>query len=373
MQKKSAVIITDNFSGFIVAHALNSQGFDVTLVDTDNQPRAADRFQRLGVPFYRDTSQFRHGLRMISESLTHFDPSFSGLELSQIELAPQTFMDHEWHPFVGFGDSKSSALHSLTHFNHSTSVRLPLNESEIVSKLLSQIQFKWISFAEVTGLHFAQNRLEKVTINGSQELAADLFVLMTAPREWLPLLPAEVLGSRTRARLSKGHYFARISLELTHPTAISTDENIVILTPNQVDHNPCAGRFFMQSSDNGPQYKSTWETYIPSELVEDSEFVANELKGIRKLVRRAYPSIDEKPTEVITINPFAHSDLQWTYEQQDLREIASNLLILPALGANSLGFMQCVESASWALDGVGSLISTQSTPDAEAPQPTLLS
>ncbi len=373
MQKKSVVIVTDNLSGFIVAHALEKQGFAVTLVDTDNQPRAADRFQRLGVPFYRDTSQFRHGIREISEAIAALDPQFSGIELSEVNLAPQTFIDHELHPFVGFGDSKSTATHSLTHFNHSSRLRLSLTESEIISKLLSQIQFKWISYAEVTGLHFNHNSLEKITINGHQDLAADSFIFLTAPHEWLPVLPHEVLGTRTRTRLAKCHYFSRISLEFTHTQAVSTDENVFILTPNQADHSPCAGQFFLQSSPTGVQYKSMWETYISSELIEDSEFVAAEIKNVRKLVRKAFPNIEEKPLEIITISPFAHSDLQWTFDQKDLHEVASNLLIYPSLGANSLGFMQCVEAASWALDGHSARLAEKPSSNTDETQPSLLS
>lgn len=373
MQKKSVVVVADNLSGFIVAHALEKQGFEVTLVDTDNQPRAVDRFQRLGVPYYRDTPHFRHGLRVLSESLRAHDPLFSEIEISEVNLAPQTFVDHELHPFVGFGESKSGAIHSLTHFNHSSRLRLSMTEGEIISKLLSQIQFKWISFAEVTGLHFNQNALEKITINGHQDIAADSFIFLTAPREWLPILPSEILGSRTRARLAKCHYFSRISLELTHSMPVSTDENVFILTPNQADHSPCAGQFFMQSWHHGLQYKSTWETYISSELIEDSEFIAGEIKNIRKLIRKAFANIEEKPSEIITISPYAHSDLQWTFDQKDIHEIGQNVLFYPSLGANSLGFMQCVECASWALDGHTAKLS-EKAPSSSIPdfQPTLL-
>ncbi len=372
MQKKSILVITDNISGFMAAHYLQLQGHEVTLVDTDNQPRAADRFQRLGCPFYRNTSQFRHGIRTLSDILT------SAIEVAEISLEPKTFQDHELRPFVGFGDSKSLATHPLTHFNSSEGLRLSKTENEIVSNLLSAIKFKWISYAEVTALHFNQSTLEKITINGQQDLVADEFLFLTAPRDWLSILPHEVLGSRTRARLSKCHYFSRIALEFTHAAPVSTDENIFILTPTGTEHSPCAGRFLMQSHAGAVLYKSVWETYLSSDRLEDSEFVAAEIKNIRKMVRKAFPNFDlisqtEKPHEVLTINPFAHSDLQWVYEQKDLHEIAKNMLIYPTLAANSLGFMQSVECFSWAIDRIAALEGERASTSKESSAPTLLS
>jgi hypothetical protein len=369
MQKKSVIIVSDHLAGFITAQVLHHQGFNVTLVDTDHETRTTDRFQRLGLPFYRNTSQFRHGVRELAEALGEV------IDVREADLPPQTVVDHESRAFVGFGESRSPALQALSHYNHAERLLLSKYEGDIVKSLFSKIEFKCLPFAELSAVTLNGSTVENVIISGQQTLTADYYLFLTAQTPWLSMLPVEVLGSRSRTRLGKSHTWTRILIELTHASAARTEENIFILTPNQPDHNPCAGQFFMQSTDAGVVFKSAWETFISADRIEDAEYVASEIKQLRKLVKRAFPDLAESAPEMLSITPHAYSDLHWVYSQKDMHEMAKNLLVYPALAADSVGFAQSVECASWALDGIHAKLTERrpSSPPPDEHAPTLLS
>lgn len=346
MSKKAIAIISDDHAGLILASLLERQGHAITLIDTGDNFHRQKYHARHSVPYYPATDEMQAALTAIS-------PLFDQPIVDQkIELPPLTYENGSLKPFVGFGETKSPAVHALSLYNQSERLELNLPLEEKMEDLISALKGKVLTYSELTRFDFTGPSIEKLVINGAQEIFADLFVFMNSPREFIHLLPTDHnhLGVRTRGRIMKTPIWARVTLQMEHTTPLYDGRNLLFLAPGTGDQTPCVGICLQESSPEGtPRYLSVWETYIDNDMSEDAEHVSTQIKTMRRLIRRAFPHLEEKPREVLTVTPEAAADFSWIHEQNDIAEIANNLIISPTLASAYPGMARCVHAAYRAL------------------------
>ncbi len=328
------VIVSDGLAGFFLANLLVKKNHDVTLVDTGNEPQTPERFRDIGFSFLPNTDTVRRGLSLLEEG---FEMPF---EIHEHERAPITVEGHDIKPFVGFGESRSVAVQPLSLFNAPSSLSISCAEKMIIENALANHRFKVLPFSEMSSIQIVGNLIERITINGQTDLEADRYIFLNSPHEILPILPPELVGSKTRTRLAKTSSWARLALRLNHAEPLPPVRELVFLLPNQPDAPPCVGQI------DESLHCSTWLTFVPTELADDPAYVADTLKDMRKLVKRSFPMSEPQPKETVAVVPRALADLSWIFENQDLMHIADNLVISPRLATQSVGFSQSVEALS---------------------------
>lgn len=340
MQKKSIAIISDSFAGLILTAQLERDGHSVTLIDTDDCLKTQKLHVEHNLHFYPANHEFKLAIESLNSLL------ISPIDLTTEDLPPLTFEDGIFKPFVGFGDSKSTAIQPLSRINSSQNYQLSGSLEKKLAELSAHLSAKIYTYSEISQIDFSASRINKLIINGSQEIIADHYIFLNSPREIIGFIPEENLGSRTRSRIMKSPRWARVALELFHEKPLFDGKNLLFLIPNQNDQDPCVGQFLPSQSENAQvPFLSIWETYIYSELSEDAESVANVIKGMRKLIKKAFPELDPKTKEIITVSPHSTADLSWLIEQKEIAKIADNLIMYPCLATPFLGVSQCVVSA----------------------------
>ena len=326
-------IISDGLAGFMLANVLSKKNHAVTLVDTDNQPKSNEHFRNFDIRFLPNTPAVCNGLSLLEKCFS------LSLDIRAVETTPLTIDGGEAKPFVGFGDSRSSAVQPLSFYNATSCLQIDGSKQNLVELSLARDQYKVLPYAELTAIHFNGSRIEKITVNGQTDIDAEYFIYLNSPRELIGVLPQELIGTKTRMRIAKSSSWTQINLQLNHasssPPPIS---DLLFLLSNQPEHSPCVGQFQGQSS--------VWTTFIPTELAEDPACVAENLKSIRKLVRKAFPEILPTPQEAVSVNPTAIADIAWVFENKDFMHIAENFAFSPRLAAPSTGFSQSVETLS---------------------------
>jgi hypothetical protein len=336
MKKYSVAIISQNQAGYLLASLLEQQGATVALVDTSDGMTSGPK-----------------------------DLRFRSLDLDKKNLPLLIIEDSQAKPFVGFGDHASPAVAPLSRYNTDFPAATTWDYST-PEAMGDTRTMKVLRYSELTGVEFVGPLVDKIVINGAQALEAERYVFMNTPYELMNWLPQNVLTARVRSRIAKTPAWARVTLQWTHSKPVTEIQNLIVLTPSSAEQDPFIGQF--SDAGQSPLQHSTWETYVPQELCEDAEHIATVFKTIRRLVRRAFPDIEEKPRETLSVTPFAAADFSWAAETQPFNEIAENFHVASPLLLNSLGFSQCEAAAKQALLWFQAL--APSHPDSS--QPTLL-
>jgi hypothetical protein len=347
MQKKMITIVSDNEAGLILAALLENAGQSVTLIDTGDQVLSKLGQNQAALPFFPNTPELTQALSVLRDLCAKVSNNETvPFETVTAESAPLTLDGGTLVSFVGFGDSKSPAVPMLSRLNIPEQLLMTGSLTECLAVLRSNLKAKAHAFSELTRIEWAAGKVEKILINGNQEIFSDLFVFLISPREYLNFLNSDELGGRVRSRIAKTPNLARLTLEYQHnqspetvPAAQPVGRNPIFLVPNQADQAPCVGLIFAEKQS------STWETYIENELSEDAEYVSSVLKTMKRLIRRAIPGLEEKPKEFLTVTTSAAADFSWIYEAKDLHELAANMLFSPTLAMPGTGMAQCIIAA----------------------------
>lgn len=372
--KKAIAIVSDSSAGRILGLRLSREGHTVTLIDTGDHFHTPSHSSFHHVPFYPATADLTLAIKNVLRLTAPETSSEISLENSSeislgtslhapLEPSPEISFEHsigaldlpplayeggELKPFVGFGETKSSAVSVLSRYNHSLRLEMPDVFEEKLYDALEELKENTLNYSELTRLEFSGDSIEKLVINGSQEIFADRFVFMNSPRELLPLLPADhkTLGARTRGRIVKSPIWSRVTLQMEHSRPLYDGRNLIFLSPSQGDQDPCVGTCFIQNHGGELRYFSAWETYIDNDLNEDAEHVSSAIKNMRRMIRRTFPHLEEKPREVLSVTPEAAADYSWIFEHSDFQSVATNLVIAPTLASSYTGLARMIDSAS---------------------------
>ena len=344
MHKTSIAIISDSPAGYILSAHLEKAGKSVTLIDTGDCYHKELSHKMVEIPLYPADKIIRTALERINSLFS--EP----LSCNERELLPLTIETGTIKPFVGFGDSKSAAVPILSKYNVARRLDLDTTLEKKISELAAQLNIKTHIYAELNTLELSCSRVEKIVINGSQTIHADYFIFMNSPKELLRFLPNATWSSRVRSRITKSPCFAKVAIKLKHQLPHFDGQNLIFLTPNQSDQDPCVGQFIQNIDAQGAHYESTWETYVQNDLSDDPEYISSVLRNMRKLIRRAFITLEEKLHETIAVTPTAAGDYSWLLDQKISTQLADNIIIFPVLAAPYLGSAQCILSAQATLD-----------------------
>jgi hypothetical protein len=343
MSKQHYAIFSDSVASILLAAQLEARGHTVSIISSiDLETNLAPSLSGAS-NVYPTSTQLQSALAKLSTITT------SSLIHDNFEAPPLTVVDGEIKPFMGFGDISSAAVPMLSKNNQTQLTEVSAALKELPRKLYETLQSKFLSYSELTSIEFANSRIEKVILNGSQDFTADAYVFMHSPAQLTQYLPPEYLGSKVRARIAKSTTWARVDIQFEHNAPLFDGKNSFFLVPNLADQSPCCGQFTFVHTDKGLRYFSVWSTYIDNQQSDDYEFTAGVIKNIKKLVRKAFPTLEEKPNEVISVTANAAADFDWLADSKELSQIADNLLISPTISAPYHDIMQCVLSAGSAL------------------------
>jgi hypothetical protein len=337
-QTKSIAIVADSFAGHLLASLFELSNHKVTLISTANssvlQLSFANSFNNriMSVPATPE----------ISSALAMLQPYYTEkIILSEYEAAPVRFEGGAPIPFVGFGESKAESISALTQLHFIKFYDLnPLFLTHLEG-LESETQI--LEHCEMTALHFADSKLEKMTINGSQDIYADEFIFLIPPQDYLHLLPAEYLSNKTRSRISKSANWTRMSLRFDHTRIHFDSRSLVFLNTTSPDAEPCVGQFYQPTSSN---LFSIWETYVDKNRGEDPEYLAATIKNMRRAIKKAFPDMSADAKDTIHVFPRDAGDLGWILTSREMSEVAINLVISPSLAHPLLGLSRCIVGAA---------------------------
>lgn len=327
MSAKTVAIICDNLAGFILAAKLERSGHNAILIHTGDGATAS-----------------------LTSAIDDLD-SLCGHKADPnnlvVESPPLTFEGNTAKPFVGFGESTKSSIQVLSKYSVTQRLRVtpklphrlstPINDLINGNGLIGGLKAQRHVYTELGEFKFDGEIISKLTINAGLEISADHFVFMNSPQALLPLLPPELIGSRTRSRIAKTPIFTEIALLLEHPAPLYTGDNLIFLVPGNDQLEPVVGQCL--------SHFSIWLTYIKDELREDTEYVSTVIKGMRRQIRKAF-SLNEDPTTAsLTVTEQASADFAWLGEQKDIELIAKNLSVTPTLSSPFMGTTQHIDAA----------------------------
>lgn len=160
----------------VLASQLERDGHSVTLIDTGDCMKS--RKSRFGqsVPFHPANDEFRAAIESLNTLLV--EP----ILITPNETYPLTHEDGVLKPFVGFGDSKSAAVQPLSRLNVSNCFELSTPLEEKIEGLIEGLKTKPFTYSEISKIEFAASQIEKIVINGTQEIIADHYVFLNSPK-----------------------------------------------------------------------------------------------------------------------------------------------------------------------------------------------
>jgi hypothetical protein len=341
--KMTALIISSNPEALIAAVALQRSGYFVTIVDS------GDNFQLQKNRQYAQNVLPAHD-EMIG-ALGTLNGLFPELQNAQLTEEPTLSFDKERKiSFIGFGSLAHESISQLSYFNSAKKWVLDGAWDQFLANLFTQFGGKILSFNEVTKISLLPNHAAgftdapsktpqraQVTLNENQTETADIIVYMDAPKQLLEILPKDTLGARSRAKFGKTATFQKLTLQMFHKnlSADCVGEQYMIV-PTAQDQVPFCGSFGLHHN----QVSSTWETYLPSELVEEANSTLLQIKGIKRALKKAFSeSILSGPEIILVSNAFAGEGGfgRAAKELNEINDLYSNFFMPPATVEIPLG------------------------------------
>ncbi|MEQ1664880.1 MAG: hypothetical protein ABL927_05840 [Bdellovibrionales bacterium] len=338
---KKVLIISDSAAGLFLASLLERDGHHVTLVCTGDNFNPSLHHRNFLIPFYPQNEEITHSLSLLK-------PLFlQELTLQPIEIPPQSYEDKILKPFVGFGEATNAASKELSFYNSTRQYQLNLNLETETSHLITRFKGKILKYSELKRLDFSGTKVDKLVINGTEELVFDEYIFMNSPNDICPLVPNDVLGIRTKSRIAKTETWSRLTISYTHTEQIYDGNSCIFLTPsNPTEQSSCVGTFMPALQNSDSSQNSIWEAYIANDFGDDAEYVSNTIKNLRKMIRKAFPQIETHSRESLVVAQCAAGNFSWFAENKEVHQIAENFIFSPEISFNGLGMTRSALAAT---------------------------
>ena len=286
-----ALIIGSGLEGVLKALHLQKQGLKVGLIDSGER-NLVPRFPTC-LPVTEKTEQALIALK-------EFLPE---LMWQSSEITTQCLEGGEFRPFVGFGKHVPAADEVWAREVITQQYVLNKPVEQLITELSSLFTGATYLRSEITAVEMADDRVDTVQVNGKTWLKAATYYVCGPLVEVLNSKLGMMVPARTRQKWSKAETWASVGLYLQHPAPVA--EGVYLLQGGGEDINPCLGQV-------QPEH-SVWLGLIPNESVDDYDLVYQELKKVKRLIKRAFPQLFEattQPKEVLVVQKGSHGWLE---------------------------------------------------------------
>ncbi len=306
---QKTIILGGGLSGLISAAYLEMAGRDYLLLE------AQDEFGGLAKGQSEQDVWLDHGMKSIPVGDFETNPLLQIKKDLKLKFAietvtepPLTHHKNGFIPFVGFGDSKNRrAIEEMIYYTDSPRFLVSNGWKTLIDELLSLIPEKKRRTRQiVTKIQLTGGRITGVVVNGEDVISGNYFICSFAPKLIASLMPQGALPAKTIQKITKSEPLTAISLDIATKERISDLKNIFVL---QDDGFFVTGQFVSNADplkvSQGLQI-SSWLTFLNEEEGQDDETVSKSLKTVKKMIKRAFPTLIEKSAwERIIVAPGA--------------------------------------------------------------------
>ena len=285
-KNSEVLVLGTSLSGLLLAEAHRQAGKQVTILDPSAGPIG---IMSGDLGFYPTGDAALQRLNWLKDLLR--------LDLipSELECGPVHFDEGLLKPFVGFGDRTFASREELDFYTSPKRLELNLSLQEIVAPLVQNLTPLTLHRKEATKFIAQEGRITGVEVNGEEIWTGDLVVATQSPDELLELLAIDALDGRHRTRLAKGSSWGSVSLHVLHKRPVALERGVHLLYGSGQEFEPIVGRFF--PTQECGQQSSVWMTFVPRESGEDTDYMGQTLKHMKRQLRRAYPTALEDLVE----------------------------------------------------------------------------
>lgn len=300
-------------------------------------------------------------------------------------MAPQTFQQGHFTPFMGFGERKFKTIDAMSFYMKAPYRVLTTGPSEWnrAARNLYLQDLEW--GAVITYVLPLEEGGFEITVNGAQKVRSTQLIWADDPQELVNVrLSESKIPQKLSQKFSKNQGFTAIELYLAHSQSLNFESDqqlpIQFLMGSKDDFEPCIGRFFLRDFLRGGESSlsltSTWMTLLPADVEEDTEFLGNMLRFMKRQIKRAFPeAAGNISSEKIIIRSKSHGaiDLGHDYLGPDVLKIPGLYLCQHQLTPFP-GWLGELHSAFKLLESLGFTASPEKEkpPSNEAPSPDLL-
>src|SRR5690606_18109764 len=122
---------------------------------------------------------------------------------------------------------------------------------------------------------------------------------------------------------------------------VHSEVNFIFLPATNEQDPPLVGRFEVR----GDQTISVWESYMDAEISEDPETATNLFKLFKRRIRKAFPAMEAKMKEILSVENEYQGDYGWTSEVPEITNVSENFLVAPTQFTAVPGVARCVAHA----------------------------
>jgi hypothetical protein len=266
-------------------------------------------------------------------------------------MIPVTYSDGVVKDFLGFGDQTLSFYAELSPYLSSSYHQATVDFNIVIDQILEQKKFELIPRSVLTKLELDSNKMSFATINGHKKLASENFIFTQNLKSLSPLLKDLPISTKVKNKISKGPYLSTLRVDLFFASQLSENHSLHILNGTTQDElGPCFGLFHPPTEAG---QSSQWMTYLDAQEAEESEFVGEAIKKIKRQIKRAYPtSNDLLKKERISLYPYEAGGDDQLLPQNKLNEIGNFWVAHPQLN-NEKGPFAAVTQAQVVLQKLG--------------------
>lgn len=325
------VIVGSGLTGLSIAAKLSEFTDNILLIDSNenvgsNHHVVKNRFGTTnnGLRYIAQTKKSEEALEFLNSLLPE------AIVFENQEVPPIYYDSGNFKTFLGFGNNPPAFYNEIEYFTstnrHTPSVPVYM----WAEKLFSAFKGQYLPRSYVTKFVTQEENNHTVhhcIVNGTKYITGKNFIYTGTLKNILPLLPADVLGSRVRAKISKNAYWDAICLDLVHNHEVSQTSAIHVLNGTTQDEiGPCAGIF--SPVDEAGNQVSQWMTFIDSQDAEETENIGGALKKIKRQIKRAYPNaLENILSERIAVFPLYSGNGDLKLEENMTLPGLSNLWI----------------------------------------------
>ena len=315
------IVVGTDLVAKLIAVDLHRRGFQTLLLESYDSASMfssqfsedAYYFDRLGV--LEDDPEMS---QLIDRTNSIFgEPSLNAFSM---EFQLKTFEGGSEKQFLGFGQRNYESINEYQRYTSSKGFAFTRPIEEFLSQVSAAYLGDRLVKAKMTGIEFNEGSPQEIIVNGNIKISTDNLVLALTPSKILDLLPEALLPGRLRQKLAKTKMFSTLQLTVSHDDFEAPgSEDLYFLMGGQPTDEATIGRFFKNEDTS----LSRWIHFISPEMSSDYGFVGNQLKYLKRQIKRIFPELVDNPHHIEKINLFSESQGFVELNEKDMDSLRS--------------------------------------------------